>query len=149
MVCIGIPVCRPLYKRYLDRWFASGEPRHQEHPLGLFSLRTFGGSTMIRPGAEDKVESKQTSSNRTGNSTLITKEETDIDEEELKLGVNGPFSTTYAVGGARNRHLDDQSDEWPLGNDFRTAVYGESNTEDPEQVIHAVDEYEVIRSRDR
>lgn len=104
---------------------------------------------MIRPGAEDKVESKQTSSNRTGNSTLITKEETDIDEEELKLGVNGPFSTTYAVGGARNRHLDDQSDEWPLGNDFRTAVYGESNTEDPEQVIHAVDEYEVIRSRDR
>ncbi len=104
---------------------------------------------MVRPGQEDTTGSKQSSSNRTGNSTLITKDDVDLDAEERKLGLNGPFSKTYAVGGGRKRHPDEQSDEWPLGNDFRTAVHSDADVSDAEQVIHVVDEYKVTRSRHR
>ncbi len=67
MVCIGIPVCRPLYKRWIDKLLtscsksASGasscwkQQKQQgadgsNKPAGpVYGLRTFGGSTM--PGA--------------------------------------------------------------------------------------------------
>lgn len=45
MVCIGIPICRPLYRKHLDKFiYANEEPRHHE-PM---QLRTIGGTIMVR-----------------------------------------------------------------------------------------------------
>lgn len=56
MVCIGIPVCRPLYKRWLEKFASnlsgtnSGYKKHGSSSRGpRYGLRTIGGSTM--PGA--------------------------------------------------------------------------------------------------
>ena len=65
MICIGIPVCRPLYKRWMDKVLtyrsksASGASAYRKQQKGgdgsnkpsgpVYGFRTFGGSTM--PGA--------------------------------------------------------------------------------------------------
>lgn len=46
MVCIGVPILRPLYKRYLDKWiYTDQKPQHIDGP---FQLRTIGGTVMVR-----------------------------------------------------------------------------------------------------
>ncbi|KAK8068801.1 hypothetical protein PG994_005417 [Apiospora phragmitis] len=48
MICIGIPVCRPLYKRFLTQLTSSDgskyKRRHEEPDV--FAMHTFGGSTL-------------------------------------------------------------------------------------------------------
>lgn len=55
LVCVGIPVCRPLWTRHFSKWFQSKNSNYQAHdgdtpnaeqPIGL---NTFGGGEM--PGA--------------------------------------------------------------------------------------------------
>ncbi|KAH7312592.1 hypothetical protein B0I35DRAFT_59363 [Stachybotrys elegans] len=49
MICISIPVCRPLYKKYIDKLTSTGGSKgHDNPPSHDMPLRTFGGSTMHR-----------------------------------------------------------------------------------------------------
>lgn len=55
MVCIGIAICRPLYKNVLDTIISkgsSGYGRHNEEPPPL-ALHTIGGSAMPYIGTGD------------------------------------------------------------------------------------------------
>ncbi|KAJ4184480.1 hypothetical protein NW759_017023 [Fusarium solani] len=108
MVCIGIPVCRPLYKRYLEKWTSRDASRY--HPQNgeaiPYPLRTFGGST-LRPRQGGNYDLGDLS--RGGDPIAL---------EERKLGLRDPFTKSYAMGGSRVRG-DNQSDEEILGTDFR------------------------------
>ncbi|KAF5234165.1 hypothetical protein FANTH_12267 [Fusarium anthophilum] len=106
MICIGIPTCRPLYNRYLDRWTSRDGSKYREHSAGRpYPLQTIGGST-LNPNTPDK------------NNGISE----DYDEEEHKGSIagRGPFTRTrvYSKGVDRLRE-DDQSDEEILGPDFR------------------------------
>jgi hypothetical protein len=91
MICIGIPVCRPLYKRFLDKLTSfgtqSGGYKKQSGSGGgrrgagvdskntgpRYGLRTFGGSTM--PGAsrwepEGDTERERDTGDDTGSDTI-------------------------------------------------------------------------------
>jgi hypothetical protein len=55
MVCIGIPVCRPLYKRWLQQLSSSadgkqGYSKSKRSDQGVYTHHTIGGSNF--PGAE-------------------------------------------------------------------------------------------------
>ncbi|KAF0315790.1 integral membrane protein pth11 [Colletotrichum asianum] len=103
MICIGIPVCRPLYKQYLDRLTSSDTGQYHERSHGgSYGLRTFGGTSM-RPGlgrdeASDGVDS--------------------ITKVERKTGLGGRFSRPYFVG-SKPVSGDNQSDEEILGPEFQ------------------------------
>ncbi|KAH7121707.1 hypothetical protein EDB81DRAFT_861572 [Dactylonectria macrodidyma] len=105
MICIGIPVCRPLYKRYLDKLTSRDTGKYREqNDGGSYPLRTFGGSTLqAGPGQKEEDASDGGDS---------------ITKAERKLGFGGPFTKAYAMGGERVRG-DNQSDEEILGPDFR------------------------------
>lgn len=47
LICIGIPVCRPLYKKYLDRITSRNtSSRYKDISGGAMPLRTIGGSEL-------------------------------------------------------------------------------------------------------
>jgi hypothetical protein len=130
MICIGIPVCRPLYKCWLEKLFgtfrstrsASGYRKQQQQGKSggsgqRYGLRTFGGGTMPVPSQwqPDTNDGEPTSD---GDSETGTKggghkdgcNGTDKDcqkqgaLDELALGINGPFNEAVAVGGASWRN---------------------------------------------
>ncbi|KAF4457691.1 hypothetical protein F53441_421 [Fusarium austroafricanum] len=106
MICIGIPICRPLYKRYLDKWTSRDGSKYREHSAGgSYPLQTIGGST-LNPNTPDKNNSMS--------------EDYDKEKHERRIGVKGPFTKTkiYSKGIDRLRD-DNQSDEEILGPDFR------------------------------
>ncbi|KAF5007139.1 hypothetical protein FDECE_6525 [Fusarium decemcellulare] len=114
MICIGIPVCRPLYKKYLDKWTSRDASNYREQSEGgTYPLRTFGGSTM-RAGPKDDDTSDGGDS---------------ITKAERKLGIGGPFNKAYAKGGERVRG-DNQSDEQILGPDFRRSQRADLESQD-------------------
>lgn len=56
LVCVGIPVCRPLWTRHFSKYFKSKNSSYQEQPDGVagespIGLNTFGGGDM--PGAHE------------------------------------------------------------------------------------------------
>ncbi|CAF3575415.1 unnamed protein product [Fusarium graminearum] len=101
MICIGIPICRPLYKQYLDELTSRDASKYQEQSDGRsHPLKTFGGST-LRPGQINKDDSSDGDS---------------IKETERKLGIRGPFNKARAYAMHDERVCDDnQSDEQILG----------------------------------
>ncbi|KAJ4253311.1 hypothetical protein NW762_010466 [Fusarium torreyae] len=105
MICIGIPVCRPLYKKYIEKWTSRDGSKYRERS-GSYPLQTIGGSNMNpRPVNKDDDMSDADES---------------IRETERKLGMAGPFTKTrvYSKTGERVRD-DNQSDEEILGPEFR------------------------------
>ncbi|KAF5574992.1 integral membrane protein pth11 [Fusarium pseudoanthophilum] len=108
MICIGIPVCRPLYKQYLDRWTSRDGSKYREHSAGgSHPLQTIGGST-LNPNTPDKNNS--------------ISEDYDKEEHERRIAVKGPFTKTRVYSKGIHRLRDDnQSDEEILGPDFRRA----------------------------
>ncbi|KAF5645100.1 integral membrane protein pth11 [Fusarium sp. NRRL 52700] len=102
MICIGIPVCRPLYKQYLDRWTSRDGSKYKEQSAGgSHPLQTIGGSYINA-------------------NTDVSSEGCKAAEQEKKIGLKGPFTKTriYSKPAERVRR-DDQSDESILGPDFR------------------------------
>ena len=178
MICIGIPVCRPLYKHYLDRLTSQnnsgGYKRHggdgggggssSHHAGPRYVLRTFGGSTM--PGAN---EDTKWSSDERDEAAVATRgggrRDNDggdlegggaatsgaaaaaaaVDFEHMKLGIDGPFTETKAVGRA---HSDNQSDEEILGDEYRQDRYKAPHPgrERPSGSIQVREEWRVVRS---
>ena len=152
MICIGIPVCRPLYKQYLDKWTSrDASKNYQQQRSGgrSYPLRTFGGSTM--PGDVDErdadVKDQAASSDHslTGGDSVTT--------ADRKLGLNGPFTKSYAMGGERVTG-DNQSDEEILGPDFRRSQRQEASIDVQRKGtsgggIQVTDEFEITTSRAR
>jgi hypothetical protein len=142
MVCIGIPVCRPLYKCWLDKFFStfhstrstSGYRKQQQQGKSggsgqRYALRTFGGATIPGPSQRradtNDGEPSSDGESETGTRVGVHKDGysgTDKDSQkqsafdELALGVNGPFNEAIAVGGASWKN---GSEEEILGSEFR------------------------------
>ncbi|KAI1075916.1 hypothetical protein F5B20DRAFT_558375 [Whalleya microplaca] len=57
MVCITIPICRPLYKSIFDRWISPKSSGYQKQSDNSHELRTFGGNTM--PPRADQYSSNK------------------------------------------------------------------------------------------
>lgn len=104
MICIAVPVCRPLYNRFLDRFTSRGTGSY-ERQVGSgqapgFAMHTFGGSTLLpRGGQGKKVSGKRRTAPSVGSGELLSL-------GEQKMG----STSTYAVAMG-NRREDNHSDE--------------------------------------
>lgn len=133
MICIGIPVCRPLYKRYLDKWTSRDASNYQERSGGgSYPLKTFGGST-LRPRPSDRDNSSEG-----GDSITLA---------ERKLGIGGPYNKSFARAGGRVRG-DDQSEESILGPDFRRSQHrNDLDAQEKGEGITVTEEFQITTSR--
>lgn len=148
LICIGIPVCRPLYKRAFRRIFgetsSAGYHKQSGGADGSNSvpLRTIGGG-LVGPDGKPVVVGKRGAgdSHATGTGT---RQNTKTDKEgdgsdgisfsEVKLGVNGPFTRT-TVGRGRRGSVDNTSDEEILGEEFRRSQVQRRSEEDRETTV--------------
>ncbi|KAK4194408.1 hypothetical protein QBC40DRAFT_34878 [Triangularia verruculosa] len=117
MICIGIPVVRPLYKGFLEKLSSNARStsgyKKQTRSGQRYGLKTIGGSTM--PGAS-RLESEATDVEGDDGDTKANKQRL----KEMKLGMNGPYSHSEAVGG-RSVPVN-ESDEEILGEVYRTEM---------------------------
>ncbi|KAH8744675.1 hypothetical protein F5883DRAFT_439693 [Diaporthe sp. PMI_573] len=135
MICIAVPVCRPLYNRFLDRFTSRGTGSY-ERQVGSsqgpgFALHTFGGSTMLpRGGQGPRVSGKRRTTPSVGSGELLSL-------GEQKMG----STSTYAVAMGTRRE-DNHSDEEILGSERNS-----SPTNRPEaNGIRVTEEVKVTRS---
>lgn len=136
MICIGVPVCRPLYKQYIDRWTSRDRSKYQEHSGGgSYPLRTFGGSeTPGRSVTKDKSVDPDNDSDPSLRDDVVM-------YHERKIGIKGPFTKAYAMGGNHVKR-DDQSDEEILGPDFRRSQM-RTDVESQEAGIRFTEEFKI------
>jgi hypothetical protein len=152
MVCIGIPICRPLYKQWLDKLFTygsgnasggykkqSGDPsgRSGERSGPRYGLRTFGGSTM--PGTSQwrpettEGESSGSDVGSLGGGDGAGKRNggavTGADNKNNKSGAGIVEEVTLGINGPFNEatavggaNWKNGSEEEILGSEFRTAT---------------------------
>ncbi|KAH8175667.1 hypothetical protein LIA77_04085 [Sarocladium implicatum] len=133
LICIGIPVCRPLYSRIFKSLQSTtsrstgGYQKHgasddKNHHTGdsAVALRTIGGGVMdAGDGAKHYTPqmlraAEQKSGSHHGKSGADS--DSDLSVTEMNLGINGPFTKTR-VGAGRNS--DSKSDEQILGDGYR------------------------------
>lgn len=116
LICVGIPVCRPLWTRYISKWWQSrqgssyirqNEPTDDSGPIGL---NTIGGGAM--PG----VKQSQTSSKKKWASTMTSTTSADVPcdarSDEVVLTADAPRGQGSGRGA-------DGRDESPDGDDLR------------------------------
>ena len=122
LICIGIPVCRPLYKRMFQRILGEsrtggGGYQTQSADIDSLALSTIGGGLV---GADGKPLSKKraggTNTSKSAHTTNHDSADDDASFRDVKLGVNGPFTrTTVGRGvpppGSSGDGGDDASDE--------------------------------------
>lgn len=133
LICIGIPVCRPLYKRVFRRLFgetsSSGYHKQSAGHDNSMALRTIGGGVV---GADGKPLPKRAPAS----TNTPDKEDDGASFSDVKLGVNGPFTRTTVGRGSQNndseRDLaidgDDASDEEIL-DEFRRSQQQRKNSD--------------------
>ena len=115
MICIGIPVCRPLYKRFLDKLTSRDSSGYKKQgdslqtPAPSYGLRTFGGSPMPNRSGWNSAKDGKSQGSVTDNDAA--------DFQSVKLGIDGPFTEARAVGG--RSVPDNNSDEDILGDEYR------------------------------
>jgi hypothetical protein len=116
MICIGIPICRPLYKHWLDRLLGyasgAGSGGYQKHKSGQkggksgdnnsrqqrgYGLRTFGGGTM--PGTSSRWGAETTTRTTTNEGA-----ESDGVSESDGKGITTTTTTTSVGTGGLNRN---------------------------------------------
>ncbi|KAF5543084.1 integral membrane protein pth11 [Fusarium napiforme] len=102
MICIGIPVCRPLYKKYFSKWSSRNSSKYQQNSGASFPLQTIGGS--IKYPAQ--VQKKDSAS------------EASVQEYERK-GVGSSYGKNKVFANGAERYVENQSEEEILGPDFR------------------------------
>jgi hypothetical protein len=148
LICIGIPVCRPLYKRAFRRLFgeiSSAGYRKQsggkDEENNSVPLRTIGGGlvgTDGKPivGSKKQQPSANNSRNKTGlDDTCVDKTTNgstdDVSFSDVKLGVNGPFTRTTVRG--RTEGSDNASQEEILGDEYRRSQIQTGRRSDEER----------------
>lgn len=101
MICIGIPVCRPLYRRVFGTVTSRGS-KYQHQPIGLesggvFAKRTIGGSTIkgLAFGRQSEGLHKKPSTGE--------QEDEHLSLNEYKLGGTMPYHSSYikAMGASQ------------------------------------------------
>ncbi|KAF4332014.1 integral membrane protein pth11 [Fusarium beomiforme] len=104
MICIGIAVCRPLYKKCFSKWSSRNSSKYREHNSGAsYPLQTIGGSTRY-PAQVHKKDSTA---------------EASVKEYERK-GARIEYSKSKVFAqGAERGYGENQSEEEILGPDFR------------------------------
>ncbi|KAK3905605.1 hypothetical protein C8A05DRAFT_12588, partial [Staphylotrichum tortipilum] len=148
LICIGIPVCRPLYKRAFRRLFGetgnSSTHGYQKQSRGIdgsnsVPLRTIGGG-MIGP---DGVPISSAAARKQGGVSGHTTDkdagegsDDNISFREVKIGVNGPFTRTTVGRGRRGSADQGSSDEEILGDEFRRSqIRGASGGEEERETV--------------
>ncbi|QPC58871.1 hypothetical protein HYE67_001102 [Fusarium culmorum] len=107
MICIAIPVCRPLYKNFFNKWTSRNSSNYPNSGAS-YPLQTIGGGVL---------QAKRVDRNGSG-STADTNEQ--VEEQERKMGINGPFTRTRVYPKSDERRIGgDQSEEEILGPEFR------------------------------
>lgn len=125
MVCIGIPVCLPLYKKIYRQFrtehSSSGYQKHSVEPRESSSvaLQTIGG------GYVDKDGQPVYKSKGSGKDGLSFK--------DVKLGLKGGSTQVTVGGGQRNSLGSGDSDEQILGDDYRQDISGQAGTQHSHQ----------------
>lgn len=139
IICIAVPVCRPLYNRFLDKFTSRGTGGSYERQNGCsdqspgFALHTFGGSTLLpRGGAGQRVAGKRLRKSPGGDS-----------DEQPSLGEQKMGRTsTYAIA-IGTRQDENHSDEEILGAEERGSErLGQHGT----NAIRVTEEVKVTRS---
>jgi hypothetical protein len=104
MVCIGIPICRPLYKEYLDKWTSKDGSKYKENSAGGYRLQAFRAGEIHHDNCAPSGGS------------LVNDGEHGLGADR-NLGPGGPNSMAYAIGGSYPG--DNQSEEEILGLNFQ------------------------------
>ncbi|KAH6640342.1 hypothetical protein F5144DRAFT_91105 [Chaetomium tenue] len=151
LICIGIPVCRPLYKRAFRRLFGETSSAGYQKQSGdgggdnqsnSVPLRTIGGGLVGAdgkpiPGSKKHQPSANNSRNKSGlDDTCVDKTTNgstdDVSFSDVKLGVGGPFTRT-TVGRGRRESGDNASEEEILGDEFRRSQIQTGRRSDEER----------------
>jgi hypothetical protein len=134
MICIGVPVCRPLYKTFLGKLTSQGSSYHRSgksnNPI---ALRTVGGSK--RPTAPTPIDvSRQHDLN-------------DPENHYIGQGLNcdQKSPSTFYVYAGRATH-DEGSDEEILTDNYHGNIR-DSKVEVPRNGIKVTDEYHITRQQ--
>ncbi|KAK3389998.1 hypothetical protein B0H63DRAFT_106289 [Podospora didyma] len=124
LICIGIPVCRPLYKGMFRRFWPEGGSSngggYKKQSGGndsSYVLRTIGGGAVGLDGKP--IPKNHRAGGATNNSTVNKSGNRDRDGAtddslsftDVKLGVNGPFTRTTVGRGRKGSIADNTSDE--------------------------------------
>ncbi|KAH6985377.1 hypothetical protein EDB80DRAFT_821903 [Ilyonectria destructans] len=128
MVCIGIPICRPLYKKYIDKMSSKDDSKYNGNSGAGYRLKSFGPSMLYH---ENRTHSGDPS---------ITDEERGIVAGK-SMGLKDPYTTTYAIGG--RFPADNQSEEEILGPDFQVSQQRRSDDAGLDKGILVTEEYQV------
>lgn len=126
MICIGIPVCRPLWKRCFNKWTTRGDSKSREpNSAGSFPLQTIGGNTS-RPKPSYQRDS-------------VFDPDDVLREQDRKTGIRGSTTKTrpYSWGLERARG-DNQSEEEILGDEFRRSQREDLEAQSNNQVIYGI-----------
>ncbi|KAK7445605.1 hypothetical protein Landi51_08001 [Colletotrichum acutatum] len=112
MICVGIPVCRPLYKRLFYRFTSenanSGYQKQNEERSSSVPLRTIGGG-LVGGDGRPLPQSKTDTTNRSDTDDLSFK--------DTSLGIKGSSTRTQVSRG--DIQMENTSDEEILGEEFR------------------------------
>lgn len=127
MICIGIPVCRPLYKRLLTQLTSSDGSKYKRRneECDVFAMHTFGGSTLKPRGGT--LESSAGRSLR--------------GDDVKKATVTGAFNRPCISSGEAAAENANTSEESILG---RPSA---GNTTLSQHGIMVTEEYHVTRQR--
>ncbi|SPO00301.1 related to integral membrane protein pth11 [Cephalotrichum gorgonifer] len=160
LICIGIPVCRPLYRRIYRHFRPDTKStgyRKQRTPYddSSHALQTIGGG-VVGKGGRVLTKSKLSSHDRSGREASGNRDDgdnissdQDLDEtnfSDIKLGVHGPFTKTRIGRGGGKSGGDDNSDEEILGDEYRRAQVPQSDHPYRGSGIVVTESYRVDRS---
>ncbi|KAM0275918.1 hypothetical protein ACHAQH_007260 [Verticillium albo-atrum] len=158
LICVGIPVCRPLWSRSIGKWWQSrrGESYQRQNdprdpPSDPIGLHTIGGGTM--PGAPKSQESKKKRWNAlTGSGSADRGADGDSDEVDLTADI-APRGRggRDADSQGENQSGHDVKESWVRGDAMtRSTVERRSPSpgvalEDPKTGIMMCKTYDVTR----
>ncbi|KAK4184627.1 hypothetical protein QBC35DRAFT_46590 [Podospora australis] len=132
LICIGIPVCRPLYKRAFRRlWGESATAGYRKQSGGKdgdgssHALHTIGGGVLGSDGKsipkKQLAKGQSTGGGVASHGATMTGQNGSADNlsfSDVKLGVNGPFTMT-TVGRGRNHSGGDNSSNEDILDEYR------------------------------
>lgn len=133
LICIGIPILRPLYKKRLNKLLQTNSDVPVIHPDIPFPLYTIGGSPVVQPPMAAL-------SNKDSPMMSLTDRYSETEERERKIALTGPFNTAKVVGGRK-------SDEEALVRNQPALRDLEAQSNASSGRIHVVDEFSITTTR--
>ncbi|CAP66972.1 uncharacterized protein PODANS_4_5490 [Podospora anserina S mat+] len=138
LICIGIPVCRPLYKRAFRRLLGESTSGYHKQSGGKdgqgssHALQTIGGGVLGsdgKPISKKLAQSQQVSANKDGRTTVTGQNEStdDISFTDVKLGVDGPFTRTTVGRGRDGSAGNGNSSDEEILNEYRRSQMDDHN----------------------